>query len=419
MEETKTKEVGFVKPKPMSRDLIEVETERAIQEVQASMIIAKRFPRDQEAAYLRIMTACERFSLAEQAEYAYPRGGKSITGPSIRLAECIAQNWGNLQFGIRELSQSKGESEVEAFGWDVETNTRQIKTFKVPHIRYSKKKGNAALDDPRDIYEMVANQGARRMRACILGIIPGDIIEAAVGKCRETVKKGMKAKPLIDQIRATLKAFDSLSITKDMIERRLGHATDVITEDELVELNNIGRSIKDNMTSKEEWFDFKGFEEQEADELTSKIKNGNETEKPETKKEGLSAQEQEIYNGFIHIRKPGTLKATEELLIKDMLSWSQELRKEWEDKWLRIMREPYVFEEAPVEEQEEIPIEEQGEAEEEKKAPSFMLPCPRSYAEVPIKNNDGYVPDTYCATACPYRDVEGEICPVYLKHSQN
>ena len=76
--------------------------------------------------------------LAQSAVYSYARGGSSVTGPSIRLAEMLAQNWGNIQYGIRELSSENGESTVEAFAWDVETNTRQTKVFQVPHIRYTR-----------------------------------------------------------------------------------------------------------------------------------------------------------------------------------------------------------------------------------------------------------------------------------------
>ena len=119
--------------------LVDIESARATQEVQASMIIAKRFPRDEIAAYQKIIKACERPSLAKEALYAYPRGGQMITGPSIRLAEAMAQAWGNLDFGVRELSQKNGVSEVEAYAWDLETNTRQTKTFQVKHERYTRK----------------------------------------------------------------------------------------------------------------------------------------------------------------------------------------------------------------------------------------------------------------------------------------
>ena len=140
---------------------------RQAQEVQGAMVIAKRFPRDEVESFNRIMQSCKRKSLAESAMYEYPRGGTKVSGPSIRLAEAMAQNWGNIDFGITELEQKNGESQVMAYAWDLETNTRQVKIFSVPHVRGTKK-GNVPLTDPRDVYEMVANQGARRLRSCIL-----------------------------------------------------------------------------------------------------------------------------------------------------------------------------------------------------------------------------------------------------------
>jgi len=166
-----TTEYGFSAPAVVesSRDLIAVEQSRAQHEVQAAFVIAQRFPRDEAAAFSRIMKSCDRPFLAEQAMYAYPKGGKVINGPSIRLAEVLLQNWQNCEAGIKELSQSNGVSVAEAFAIDYQTNTRISKTFHVPHT-IGTKSGPKKLTDPRDIYELVANQGARRMRACILSI---------------------------------------------------------------------------------------------------------------------------------------------------------------------------------------------------------------------------------------------------------
>ena len=112
---------------------------RQAQEVQGAMVIAKRFPRDEVESFNRIMQSCKRKSLAESAMYEYPRGGTKVSGPSIRLAEAMAQNWGNIDFGITELEQKNGESQVMAYAWDLETNTRQVKIFSVPHVRGTKK----------------------------------------------------------------------------------------------------------------------------------------------------------------------------------------------------------------------------------------------------------------------------------------
>ena len=265
--------------------LVSTEQFRAIQEVQAAMIVAKRFPRDSNESYLRIMKACERKTLAKEAMYAYPRGGQQVTGPSIRLAEVLAQSWGNLNFGVRELSQANGESEVEAFAWDLETNTKQVKVFRVPHTRKAKGK-NETLSDPRDIYEHVASQAARRLRACILGIIPGDIVDAAVDQCEKTLQKDEK--PMEDRIRDMLVAFNEFGVSKEMIEARLLHKIEATIPPELSSLIKIYKSIKDGMSKREDWFVIKApaAPSETAESLTAEITGKKEAPKsPETKPE--------------------------------------------------------------------------------------------------------------------------------------
>ena len=251
---------------------------RQAQEVQAAMVVAKRFPRDEVDSFNRIMTSCQRKSLAERAMYEYPRGGTKVTGPSIRLAEAMAQNWGNIDFGIIELEQSNGESQVMAYAWDLETNTRQTKIFNVPHVRGTKK-GNVPLTDPRDIYEMVANQGARRLRACILGVIPGDVIDAAVEQCKKTMTEGNE-KPLIDRIREGVKLFEEkFSVSQQMLEKYIGCKCEAFSENDMVRLNNVYRSLRDGMSKREDYFDVSLPEEET--EVTDPFKG-----KSEQKKEG-------------------------------------------------------------------------------------------------------------------------------------
>lgn len=215
---------------------------RQAQEVQAAMVVAKRFPRDEQASQNRILQACTRLSLAESAMYEYPRGGENVTGPSIRLAEVMAQNWGNLDFGITELEQKNGESTVMAYCWDLETNTRQTKIFTVPHVR-STKKGSYALTDPRDIYEIVANQGARRLRACILGIIPGDVVDAAVSQCETTL---MAEKDLKARVSRTIEAFkNDFGVPVQCLEQVIGCNAEAFTVQAVVRLGKIYNSIKE------------------------------------------------------------------------------------------------------------------------------------------------------------------------------
>ena len=260
-------------------------------EVQSAMVIAKRFPRDQIAAVDRILQACTRNSLAEAALYAYPRGDQLVTGPSIRLAEALAQNWGNMQFGIRELSATRGVSTVEAFAWDIETNTRQVKAFQVPHERHTKR-GSYQLSDPRDIYELVANQGARRLRACILGVIPGDVVEAAVKQCELTQQTEGGAPE--EQVKKLLAAFESINVSREQIEAFIGHRLDSVVAAEVVRLRKIYTSIKDGMSSVADFFE-RGKKKEDAREskLNSIVQPGsNQTEnKPKPATRGRSKKE--------------------------------------------------------------------------------------------------------------------------------
>lgn len=245
---------------------------REIQEVQAAMVIAKRFPRDQVSAMDRILQACTRPALAEGALYSYNRGGSEVTGPSIRLAEAIAQGWGNLQFGIRELEQRNGESTVEAFAWDLETNTRQTKVFQVPHERHTKN-GKKPLTDPRDIYELVANQGARRLRACILGIIPGDVTETAQAQCEQTLLAKADVGP--EAVKKLVTAFASIGVTSDQLVKRLGNRVEAIRPAQMIQLRKIYASIKDGMSGVGDWFE----QEPEASPLNDLLREKTQAKK--------------------------------------------------------------------------------------------------------------------------------------------
>ena len=242
----------FDRSAPTSNAIAQSDQQRAIAEVQAAMMIARMNPRDQMQAMDRILNACTRPGLAEAAVYQFARGGSDISGPSIRLAEAIAQQWGNIQFGIRELDQSDGESTVQAFAWDVETNTRREMTFQVKHARHTRQ-GAKKLTDPRDIYELVANQGARRLRSCILGIIPGDVAEAAVNQCEVTMKARADTSP--EAIKKLLETFQGFGVNKEQIEKRIQRRIDAIQPAQIVSLKKIYVSLRDGMSTAIDWFE--------------------------------------------------------------------------------------------------------------------------------------------------------------------
>lgn len=231
-------------------------------EIQAALTVAKHSRRDEVDAVDRIKTACQRVRLAEGAEYVYDRGGTEITGPTIDLLTVIANCWGNIQFGFRELTQGHGESTVEAFAWDLETNSKSVKVFTVPHKRVTKR-ATTILTDPRDVYELVANQAQRRVRACLEAIIPPDVVEDAVAQCRATLKETAQVTP--ESIGKLIEAFGKLGVGKDHLEKRLGRRLDAMQPAQLVNLRRIYKSIQDGMSKPGDWFEL----EEEAPQQTA------------------------------------------------------------------------------------------------------------------------------------------------------
>lgn len=267
--------------RPNDRGQIDVEISKAVAEVQASVLLAKKFPRNPIESMDKILAECQRPGLAEVATYQYARGGTDITGPSIRLAEAIARNWQNLKFGVREVSQTNGESEMLAYCWDLETNVTQEKLFRVKHERHTKK-GKYNLEDPRDIYEATANQAARRLRAAILGIIPGDVVDAAVAQCDATLKAKADTSP--ESVKKMLERFAEFGVTKEQIEKRIQRRLDSIQPAQIISLRKIYNSLKDSMSTPADWFETE-VQQQPADQPKSGTEAAKAALKGKTKKD--------------------------------------------------------------------------------------------------------------------------------------
>lgn len=222
---------------------VEIQSRSAEAAVQGRMVIAKRFPRDEAMAYAKAMQSCQRLGLAEAAIYKYMKGGV-VEGPSIRLAEELARLWGNIEFGLNELSRRPGESEMEAYAWDLQTNVQSSQRFTVKHLRDKSSGPPTPLTAERDIYEITANNGSRRVRARILAILPPELVDDAVVACKATVKRG-GGQSLGDRIRALTSAFAGVGVSAQMLAERVGHPIDQISPDELADLRGSFTAIRD------------------------------------------------------------------------------------------------------------------------------------------------------------------------------
>ena len=251
----------------INQGTIAIEASRAIAEAQGKLVIAKRFPRNEVASYAKAMEACQRPSMASKAFYSFPRSGGKVEGPTIRFAEELARCWGNVDYGIKELAQDDGKSEMQAYCWDLETNAQSVQNFTNPHQREVNGKMKS-LSSQRDIYENNANMATRRLRSRILAILPAWFVEDAISECKRTLA-GNNSEPLIDRVKKMVVQFSKLGVTQEQIESRLKRKIDTMTADDLVDYIGIYNAIKQGESKASEWFGG----EPEATELTAALKN--------------------------------------------------------------------------------------------------------------------------------------------------
>ena len=273
----------------MSNDQLvsqEPENSRAMMMVQSQVLMAKKFPRDIVRSTENIINLCKNPKMANIAVYSYSRGQTTIERPSIQLAKAMALAWGNLDYSWYEIERRKGsgigpgESDIVVYCWDLETNTRASRTFVVRHWRDTQQ-GGYAIKDERDIYEICANMASRRMRECILDVIPKDIETEAVKQVKETMNKAVGSdsrSSLPDRIQNLIQKFSEVGVTKAMVEKRLGKNCESMIMPDVLKYQGLCMTLIDGEQSLESVFpsenENSGGEAKEKRPLPKKTETG-------------------------------------------------------------------------------------------------------------------------------------------------
>lgn len=233
----------------------EYQESKQLTEVKGKMILARQFPRDTNRSLENVLLECKRPRLAEVAQYEYPKGDTVVKGPSIRLVEVLARHWGNIDSGVSEIDTYDDHTVVKAYAWDLETNVSDEKVFAVQHKR-STKRGSYKLTDERDIYEMVANKAARRKRSCLLAVMPGWYVDAALEACEETLRNSVTNGKTIEEVReAVVTAFAEFGVSPDNIAAKLSRPIDKLDPNDIVKLRHLYAAIKDGFVKAQDAFE--------------------------------------------------------------------------------------------------------------------------------------------------------------------
>lgn len=218
-------------------------------EVEAQLDAAHKYPRTikrflNESITLATLTR----DVAESCIYALPRGGKTIAGPSVRLAEICASAYGNLHIGARVIDAEDKEVIAQGVAWDLEKNLRVTVEAR---RRITNKYGKRYDDDMITVTGAAA--GSIALRNAIFRVVPRayvDTIYAAVRKVAVGDANTLAARRL-----EVVSRLQKMGVPVERIFVRVGKlAIEDVGLEELEILIGLGTAIKNKEQSIDEAF---------------------------------------------------------------------------------------------------------------------------------------------------------------------
>lgn len=221
----------------------------AIAEIQASVLMAIKYPRNEDDCFGRLMKSCERPTFQEKCVYQFPRGDKQIIGPSVHLSREAARIWGNMRYGFYVMFENDESMQIRGYAWDLQTNQKieQDAMFRKLIQRNKHGSTNWIIPDERDLRELVNKYGAIAERNCVLKLLPPYLVEDAMRYSAECQEKQVTDQPE-EAKRQIIRAFATYNIQASQLEEYIGHSLREATPGDLVELRQIWASIRDGNT---------------------------------------------------------------------------------------------------------------------------------------------------------------------------
>lgn len=234
--------------------------------IDVQIATAKRYPRSVDKALKEALTlATLDEETAASMFYALPRSGKTIEGPSARLAEVMAYSWGNIRVDADIVAEDR--TTVTAMGtcFDVEKNVAVRVRVK---RRITDKKGARYNEDMIGVTSNAAISIA--LRNCVFKVIPAALTRRIYMEAR-TASLG-KGSTITQKRQNALEWFGKMGVSDAQVFEVLGvRGLDDIGQEELITLRGLKTAIKDGETTVEQTFS-RSSDSEDAKDLDEALK---------------------------------------------------------------------------------------------------------------------------------------------------
>lgn len=219
-------------------------------EVDIQISTAKTFPRSLKMFYDKAMSmATFNEDIAASCSYSLPRGGKSLDGPSVRLAEIVCSSYGNIRAGSRVIANDGKTITAQGICHDLETNNSV--TVEVRR-KITDRNGKTFNEDMQVVTGNAAC--AIAYRNAVFKVVPAALCQDIYDKARE-VARGT-AETLVKRRDKALEYFRGLKVTDAQICEVLGiKKVEDVDLDKLSTLTGMKAAIKNGEATVQSLFD--------------------------------------------------------------------------------------------------------------------------------------------------------------------
>ncbi len=168
--------------------------------------------------------------IAESCMYALPRGNKTVSGPSIRLAEIVASCYGNLRTGARVILNDGKHVTAQGITHDLEKNimhTEEVRRSILQHEwipdpeKPGKSKKSGKMVTMNEDMQTVTGRAACAIayRNSVFKVVPAALIEDILDEIRKIIKGDIQT--LGERRDKAIKYFTDLGVKEADIFRVL------------------------------------------------------------------------------------------------------------------------------------------------------------------------------------------------------
>jgi len=221
-------------------------------ETDTQITTAKRYPRDFSLSKRKMLSlATLDEETAAGCFYKLNRQGKTIEGPSVRMAEIAISCFGNIKAGARVIANDGKTITAQGFCHDLENNVAVSVEVK---RRITDKAGKTYSEDMQVVTGNAACAIAFRNAA--YKVVPMALIKPVYEAAKKCAVGDLKT--LADRRTAALKYFSSLGVTEKQVLGYLGKtAVDGIDLADVENLIGLSTAIKEGSTTVDEAFNEK------------------------------------------------------------------------------------------------------------------------------------------------------------------